>query len=209
MAGSKMWSIDLLPKDPHCGLLCGATACGKSVFLLDLLETIYLHHFEFIVIFCPTIKRNKTYLDRKFIWTDDNIFVVDPRENLDRYLEYFYNLFEGTNTLFIIDDCSSQKDIVKKRKTLSFLAYSGRHANISVWIITQKYNAVLKDFREQLKFVVLFYCKDRDWFDACLQENDVINTKEERDCVKNQLKSVKHATLILKTDQPTNYKVVN
>ena len=41
-----------LPKFPHSAMFVGVTACGKTEFLLKLLETIYKNHFEFIVILC-------------------------------------------------------------------------------------------------------------------------------------------------------------
>ena len=199
----------LLPQNPHCGLIIGATACGKTVFVLDLLQTHYNGRFDNIIIFCPTIKYNKTYLERDFIWSDDQVFVVDPQGKLSENLEFFFNLFEGTgDVLFIIDDCSAEKDIIQKRHALSKLAFSGRHAGIYVWILSQKYNAVLKDFREQLKWVCLFYCKDRDSFETCLRENDVVESKEQRDKLKEQLKRTPHSKLILKTDQPTGYKII-
>ena len=60
---------------------------------------------------------------------------------------------------------------------LSELAFSGRHANISVWVLTQKYNSVLPDLREQTHWVALdFHCKDGDSFEDCLREKDVIPT---------------------------------
>ena len=43
-------------------MFVGVTACGKTEFLLQLLETVYKNHFEFIMILCPTILDNKTYL---------------------------------------------------------------------------------------------------------------------------------------------------
>ena len=49
-----------LPKFPHSAMFVGVTACGKTEFLLKLLETVYKNHFEFIVILCPTILDNKT-----------------------------------------------------------------------------------------------------------------------------------------------------
>ena len=58
-----------LPKFPHSAMFVGVTACGKTEFLLRLLETIYEGHFEFIVILCPMIAENKTYLSRKWILT--------------------------------------------------------------------------------------------------------------------------------------------
>ena len=48
-----------LPKFPHSAMFVGVTACGKTEFLLKLLETVYKNHFEFIVVLCPTISDNK------------------------------------------------------------------------------------------------------------------------------------------------------
>ena len=63
---------------------------------------------------------------------------------------------------------------------LSDLAFSGRHLNCSLWILTQKYNPVLTNVREEIKCLALFYCKDRDSFEEALRENDVIPSLEER-----------------------------
>ena len=65
-----------LLKFPHSAMLVGVTACRKTEFLLKLLETIYKNHFEFIVILCPPILDNKTYLSRKWIFDDKNVFIV-------------------------------------------------------------------------------------------------------------------------------------
>ena len=197
--------MDCFPKEPHCAIIIGQTSCGKTVFILDLLETFYYNFFDRIVIFCTTLKHNKTYRERKWVWTDDNIILVDPSNRLNETLEYYYNLCEGTQTLFIIDDCSAEQEMVKKRKTLSKLAFSGRHAGVTVWLLTQKYNSVLKDFREQAKLIVLFHCKDKRSFESCLEENDVIESKEEKERIKALLKHKKYRKLILKTDVPTNY----
>ena len=91
---------------------------------------------------------------------------------------------------------------------LSELVFSGRHAKQSVWVLTQKYNSVLKDLRDQTCWVALFHCKDRDSFEDCLRENDVIPSQEERAVVHQQLAETKHAKLLLKIDQPTAYKVL-
>ena len=87
---------------------------------------------------------------------------------------------------------------------LSQLAFSGRHAEQSVWVISQRYNSVLKDLREQAKWVCIFYTKDRDSFEHCLRENDV-GPAEERQKIKDELSKVKHCKLILKNDQPPGY----
>ena len=207
--------MGLYLKEPHCALICGQTGCGKTVYVLDLLETEYRDFFDRIIIFCPTYENNKTYQDRAFIKKDPNVYVINPQDKLDECLEYCSNMYkksdvtENKNTLFIIDDCAASRDIHKKRQTLSKLAFSGRHDGISVWVITQKYNSVLKDFREQTKWVALFCCKDKSSYDECLEENDVIECKEEKIKIKADLRSSKHAKLLLKTDPPFSYKVFN
>ncbi|MCU7846332.1 MAG: hypothetical protein KZQ93_21055, partial [Candidatus Thiodiazotropha sp. (ex Monitilora ramsayi)] len=180
---------------------------GKSVFILDLLEGPYRGVFRHIVVLCPTMRHNKTYHQRTWIWTDPEVYIHDPGERIHDYLRAFVQLFQGEPTLYIIDDCSATKALTKKKDMLSELAFSGRHAEQSVWVLSQKYNSVLKDLREQTRWVCLFHCKDRDSFVDCLRENDVIPTREERALVRQQLAETKHAKLLLKTDQPAAYMV--
>ena len=206
MAGLFQLSIDL-PKDPHCAIICGQTNCGKTEFALDLLQSFYRDTFQYIVILCPTIQYNKTYQSRPWVWGDPGVLVFDPTERLHDYLRALYKILAGKQTLYLIDDCAASKALTKKKEALSELAFSGRHAGQSVWVLTQKYNSVLKDLREQTRWVALFHCKDRDSFQECLLENDVIATKEERESVKQQLAQTKHAKLLLKTDQPTAYMI--
>ena len=209
MAALSVHCTDLLPKDPHSALICGQTGCGKTVFILDLLEAHYHLCFEHIVILCPTIRYNKTYHSRPWVWKDPEVYVADPGDRLHDYLRVFYRLFAGEPTLYIIDDCAASKALTKKKDMLSELAFSGRHAEQSTWVLTQKYNSVLKDLREQTRWVALFHCKDRDSFEDCLRENDVIATKDERVAVRERLAKTQHAKLLLKTDQPTAYKVLD
>ena len=88
---------------------------------------------------------------------------------------------------------------------LSELAFSGRHLNCSLWILTQKYNSILTDVIEQIKWMALSYCKDRDSFEKALRENDVIPSLEERKEMRDLLSKYKHSKLILITEQPTSY----
>ena len=210
----------LFLKSPHCAMISGATGCGKTAFVLTLLKSVYKNHFDYIIIFCPTIRDNQTYLDCKFIWEDDCVYLVNPENKLSESLDRMETMMQKVKhdhdrtdqkdfqALFIIDDCSAEKSIVQKRHALSKLSFSGRHIGISVWILTQKYNSVLTDFREQLKWVVLFYSKDRDSYENCLKENDVIESREERTKIKEHLKTHKHSKLFLKTSQPTGYKLL-
>ena len=89
---------------------------------------------------------------------DKNITIVNPvmrdgTERLQELLRLFFDKFAGRPTLYIIDDCSATKELTKKKDMLSQLAFSGRHAEQSVWVISQRYISVLKDLREQAKWV--------------------------------------------------------
>ena len=79
------------PKFPHSAMFVGATNVGKTKYLLKILETEYKSHFEFIVIMCPTILDNsKTYLSRKWIFDDNNNFIVcDVEGKLNEWIKLF------------------------------------------------------------------------------------------------------------------------
>ena len=202
----------LFPKYPHSALICGQTGCGKTEFVLNLLENEYKNYFEHIVIICPTLAWNEAYKNREWVWQDSEVYTCDSPK-LHTAIKAFYDTFKGDETLFIIDDCAATKDLsYRKHKDsncmISELAFSGRHAKQSCWILSQKYNSVMKDFREQTKWLCLFYCKDRDSYENCLKENDVITDKTTRSKINDILKTKKYSKLILKTDQPTSYKVL-
>ena len=198
MASSSQLSINhLLPKNAHLAKISRQTSCGKTVFILDLLQGPYQGFFRHIMLLCPTIEHNKIYRQCPWLWTDPEVYVLDPGERLHDY-----------PTLFVIDNCSATEALTKKRDTLSEIVFSGRHADISVWVVSQRYNAVLKDLHEQTPWVCLFHCKDRDSFEDCLRENYVIPTREQWALVQQQLAETKHAKLLLKTDQPAAHMVL-
>ena len=194
-------------KFPHNAILVSATNVGKTEYLLRILETEYKNHFEFIVIMCPTIlDNNKTYLSRKWIFDDNNVFIVCGVEGkLNEWIKLFRNTLKFRQTLFIIDNCSADGKINKKRDALSELAFSGRHKNHYLWVLTQKCNSISKDVREQLKWLCLFFTKDRDSFDDCLRENDVVLDRNERDRLKKCLQDKLYSKITLKWYQPTGY----
>ena len=74
---SKKLSIDSLselPKYPHSAIICGQTGCGKTEFVLDLLESQYAGVFDNIVIFCPTI-----YIGTKHTKTDVGLAMFEGK----------------------------------------------------------------------------------------------------------------------------------
>ena len=62
--------------------------------------------------------------------------MCDIEGKLNEWIKLFKNALKGHHTLFIIDDCSVEGEINKKRDALSELAFSGRHRNHSLWVLT-------------------------------------------------------------------------
>ena len=82
-----------LPKYPHSAMFIHVTACGKTEFLLPLLGTKYKNHFEFIIMLSPKILDNKTYLSRKWILDDKNVFIVrDVEGKLNEATSHCFSL---------------------------------------------------------------------------------------------------------------------
>ena len=135
MAGSSQRLINLLPQTAHSATICGQTGYGKTVFILDLLESPYRGFFQHTVVLCPTVRHNKTYQQCLWIWTYPEVYLLGPGERLHDYLRAFYHVFMGEPTLYNIDDCSASTALTKKKVMLSMFGFSGRHAEKSVWVL--------------------------------------------------------------------------
>ena len=143
---------------------------------------------------------------------DPEVYLCDVEKmglTLNQAIDRYRALMEGTTTLFIVDDCRAEQDIKYRKKTcaLSRLAFSGRHFNHSCWLLTQMYNSVLKDYRENTAWLALFYCKDQFSFDQALDENDVVPL-EQRPKIKRHLQDVKYSKLVVNTEPPVSYRLI-
>ena len=196
---------------PFNMLISGITNCGKTRFVLDLLVTEYRSCFDYIVIFCPTFKNNTSY-DQRFVYEDPDIIVLPPdlvQRDLNGLLRLCTEVYGACGqTLFLIDDCANQRAAKTKSCELTRLAFSGRHENISVWLVTQKYNAVVKDFRDNIRQCVLYYEKDRKSLEDALNENGIIPAEEHATIVE-KLKATPHSKLVLRLEHPYPYEIVH
>ncbi len=195
--------------EPHNLLVSGITNCGKTHFILDLLETIYENYFTNIILFCPTYDFNKTY-DRDIVSKNKKFIILNSKtvkNNLDNCIKIAIDIYKGSNTLFIIDDCANLHDSKIRESELCYLAFSGRHYNITTWVLTQKYNSIVKDFRDNIRFLVLFYNKDKKSMKDALEQNNIIPV-ELHDEFISKLKDNKCSKLLIRLQHPYNYKFV-
>ena len=194
-------------KEPHTAIFSGSTGCGKTQRVLDLIEKEYKHHFDNIVILCPTVRWNQTYLERSWIWKDDYVFVIEPKGNLFERVEKLSKLFSGEETLFIVDDMIADETLDKKRQPLLELAISGRHKKHSLWLLTQSYTAIPKNLRRQKKQLFIWYPSEKSDLKMVDEETNLMNS-EDLTNVKEQLKREKHACLYVRLEHPRFFKVL-
>ena len=81
------------------------TACGKTYYILKMLEEEYANHFDYMFIVCPTFEDNKTYQNWEYLKT--------PTESVFRDI---VKLEKNTNSLVILDDCAASKDVKKQNQ---------------------------------------------------------------------------------------------
>ena len=140
-------------KKPHTAIFTGQTGCGKTHLVLELIEKEYNKHFDFIVIICPTLRENSTYHAKEWIKTDDNVWVVDPKEKLYQRIKKLPELLRFLGVLFIIDDIIANNNLDRRRQPLLELSISGRHRGHYLWLLTQSYKGIPKKLREQAKAI--------------------------------------------------------
>ena len=121
---------------PFNALIVGLTNSGKTTFLVNLLRNEFIQRFDFLFFLYPTFVNNKTW--DNFAENDKDFFVIIPEHHqINDWLKLISFAFEGTNTLIILADCASLKDVKKRTNELVKLSFSARHSGISVWVLTQ------------------------------------------------------------------------
>ena len=195
-------------------IIVGMTACGKTHYLLDMLEKEYKNHYDYIFIVCPTFKRNKTYRNWKYI-EDPDIFALNCKHDMvENTLQTIAELLVDddddeatTNSLIILDDCAQSKDVKNRTSELVNLAFSGRHDGISTIVITQQLTSIAKPYRLNISKLVTFYnsCKE----DMKYIFNNYLNVgKDEEKRIIDTLKNNDYARLEILTTRPYTHQVI-
>ena len=186
-------------KDPHTTIFTGQTGCRKTHLVLDLIETKYKKHFDYIIIICPTIRWNNTYHVRDWIKNDDKVWLIEPKDNLYQWIGKLSQFLTRFETLFIIDDIIANKDLNKRRQLLLELSISGRHRSYYLWLLKQSYSAIPKDLRRQAKAIFVWYRKEREDLRTIHGENDVL-TDDELVVARAFLRKSKYACLYIRIE---------
>ena len=163
--------------------------------------------FEYIVILCPTVFYNETYLKRPWVWQDDDVFCINPKEELFWWFSFFSKRFQFQETLFVIDDMISDEKLNKRRTPLLQLAATGRHKKHTLWFLTQDYTAIPKSVRRQKKQVFLWDPDDTSDFEQVMKETGKAVPRDKN--IDLQLQRGPHTCLYIRVKYPKQYHILD
>ena len=186
---------------PFNALIVGPTNSGKTKYLVDLLSNEFRGKFDYVILLCPTYIFNETY--RGFADEDRDFFVLTPQQDqIDDWLRIVSFVFEGTNSLIILDDCAASRDVKKRTNELVNLAFSARHKGLSVWVRTQQMTSISKPFRENIACLVLFYTPSRRDMKCIFNDYGGCSECYEKSKLLSGLKKKKYSKLIFSLRYP-------
>ena len=153
------------------------------------------------MLICPTFAQNKTY--HRIGENDPRMFVIICKQHeVESWLKVVTWLFEGTNTLIILDDCAASKDVKGRTGQLVNLGFSARHIGISVWVLTQKLTSITASFREQVAAIVLFYTPSAKTTKAIFDDYAGELSHDEYKSLISKLKERKFSYLVFSLRHP-------
>ena len=117
-------------------MFIGQTRCGKTHLVLEFIEKEYNKNFDFIIIICPMLQENPTYHAKEWIKNDDNVWLIEPKDNLYQWIQKLSELLQFIEVLLIIDDIIANESLDNRRQPLLELSISGRHWKHYLWLLT-------------------------------------------------------------------------
>lgn len=163
-----------LPQPPFLVPVVAPRKSGKTNLLLDALldPEKYCNKFDIIIIWSRTYHHDSKW---KNIKEEDVAVFTSFREDEVSTLMNIAELVAKkmvVNTLFIFDDMISE-GIMNPHKmgTLESIAVRGRHANVSIIIITQQYMALSPAVRNNSTNSIFFRIRNGDELDKIAREN--------------------------------------
>ena len=193
---------------PFNMMIVGMTGCGKTHYLLDMLEKDYFGHFDYIFLICSTYFWNHTY--QNWTYKDSAKFYPLPcdQDSVDDFLTYIVDNVKGTNSLIVLDDCAATQTVKNRVSELVKLAFSARHYELSTIVITQQMTSIAKPYRENIPKLVTFYNPSKRDIQIIADEFLSV-TKEESTNIVQKLKNNKYAKLEVLLHHPYTHSVIH
>lgn len=164
----------ILPQPPFLLPIVAPRKSGKTNLLLDALldDAKYSGKFDIIIIWSRTFNHDSKWKNIK----QDEVVIFTTFVEAEVYQIMQAAEWVATkvvvNVLFIFDDMISE-GIMNPHKmgTLESIAVRGRHANVSIIIITQQYMALSPAVRNNSTNSIFFRIRNGDELDKIAREN--------------------------------------
>ena len=193
---------------PFNMIIVGKIGCGKTKYLLDMLERDHMSHFQYIFLICPTFENNTTYREWKHESDEDYIVIPCDQDHVEHWLKYVVQNFKDTNSLIILDDCASGKSVKSRTSELVKLGFSARHYKFSTIVITQQLTSKAKPYRENISKLVSFYNPNKKDMQEIFDDYLGNISKEEEENIKSSLKNLRYSRLEISFVYPYSHKIV-
>jgi hypothetical protein len=197
----------MTPETPFNMIILGMTGCGKTYYLLKMLETEYSNHFDYIFLICPTYVWNKTYQSWKY--QDDKKYFPIPCDQyqIEDFLKFIVDNFKGTNSHIILDDCAGGQSVKNRTSELVNIGFHARHYGFSTIFITQQLTSIAKPYRDNVSKLVTFYNPNRKDMQTIFDESLDIDGDEEKNII-DTLKNNKYARLEILLRHPYAHNII-
>jgi hypothetical protein len=163
-----------LPQAPFLTVVVAPRKSGKTNLLLDSLldESKYCYKFDIIIIWSRTFFHDSKW--KNIDLPPGSVFVAFSEEEVYTLMRVAETIAKKIviNTLFIFDDMISE-GIMSPHKmgTLEAIAVRGRHANVSIIIISQQYMSLSPAVRNNATNSLFFRIRNGDELDKIAREN--------------------------------------
>ena len=181
-----------------------------------MLEKSYKDHFNTIWLICPTVFKNETYLEWKYINDPEFIPIPCSLNDVETFIQAViaasqeYGSFkDGNRNLLILDDVAACCAAKNRNGGLVESAFGSRHDGLSVIVITQQFKSVSKAWRDNPSHFVFFYNPNKKDMDEMFETLLGHISKEEKRQIVKTLNTVPYARLEVKLiPPPVTYQLI-
>ena len=217
----KQSQSEVLPRLSTRMVISGPSGVGKGVLTMQLLlnQKFYRGCFDRIFYFSQSAKVDsnlkglETYCKEELgqkepclFDTFDEGFIRDHLEQQLAVTQYIKKQAEkkgkrtakGFQSCIVIDDFADMPSVMRKAGgILNTLFIRGRHANVSVFVLTQKYRAISPEIRLNMNSLCFFRQRSKFDLDAFLEENNAIASRQTLEAMYRTATSQDHGFLYL------------
>jgi hypothetical protein len=151
--------FDPSKKNAFIAYIVGRRNQGKSSLLIKMLlhKKLLKGKFDQVIIINPTYNLDTKYHVINFTQVHTT-FTIDTLHEIEEAISKQVETNPDYQTLLVFDDCVSSPEFKSNQydHPLNHFALNGRHLNISMIFLSQRYTGLSQIIRTQLDYLILF-----------------------------------------------------